>query len=337
MKNINLRITFSFCLIILLSSCTNNNRFKIDTSKNRVEVKIHRFDKDLLSLDTANMKVGLDSIYSRYRDFLPVFTGNILDTAATDTVAVGHLFHQFLTDSSFKPVNKKALETFKDVSDIEKKVSDAYTYIHYYFPEVKLPDIYFFVSGFNRSIMMNNRFIGIGTEYYLGSNYPAYKNFTYQYMTYNMRRECLATDLVSATLFRMFVMNSSQYRLMDNMLFRGKVMYLLSVFMPEEKPESIMGYSPEQWKWAKTNERQVWGYIIDQKHLFSTDVLLIRKYMNDAPFTAPISQESPGRFGTWLGWQIVQSYMNKNPHIKLVDLMKEDNYQKMLEESGYKP
>ena len=132
MKNINLRITFSFCLIILLSSCTNNNRFKIDTSKNRVEVKIHRFDKDLLSLDTANMKVGLDSIYSRYRDFLPVFTGNILDTAATDTVAVGHLFHQFLTDSSFKPVNKKALETFKDVSDIEKKVSDAYTYIHYY-------------------------------------------------------------------------------------------------------------------------------------------------------------------------------------------------------------
>jgi len=337
MKKINLRITFSFCLIILLSSCTNNNRFKIDTSKNRVEVKIHRFDKDLLSLDTTNMKVGLDSIYSRYRDFLPVFTGNILDTAATDTVAVGHLFHQFLTDSSFKPVNKKALETFKDVSDIEKKVSDAYTYIHYYFPEVKLPDIYFFVSGFNRSIMMNNRFIGIGTEYYLGSNYPAYKNFTYQYMTYNMRRECLATDLVSATLFRMFVMNSSQYRLMDNMLFRGKVMYLLSVFMPEEKPESIMGYSPEQWKWAKTNERQVWGYIIDQKHLFSTDVLLIRKYMNDAPFTAPISQESPGRFGTWLGWQIVQSYMNKNPHIKLVDLMKEDNYQKMLEESGYKP
>jgi len=337
MKKKSLLIPVSCILIILLGSCSQNNRFKIDTSKNRFEVKIHRFDKDMLALDTTDMKVGLDSLYSRYREFLPVYTASILDTAATDTVAVGHLFHQFLTDSSFKSVNKKTLETFKDVSDIEKKVSDAYTYIHYYFPQVKLPEIYFFVSGFNRSIMMNNTFIGIGTEYYLGSNYPAYKNFTYQYMTYNMRRECLATDLVSATLFRMFVMNSSQYRLMDNMLFRGKVMYLLSVFMPEETPESIMGYSPEQWKWAKTNERQVWGYIIDQKHLFSTDLMLIRKYMNDAPFTAPISQESPGRFGTWLGWQIVQSYMNKNPNITLDDLMKENNYQKMLEESGYKP
>jgi len=337
MKKINLLISFSCCLIILFGSCSHSNRFKIDTSKNRVEVKIHRFDKDLLSLDTTNMKAGLDTLYSKYHDFLPVFTANILDTAATDTAAVQNLFHQFLTNTTFKSVNKKTLQTFQDVSDIEKQVSDAYTYIHFYFPDVKLPDIYFFVSGFNRSIMMNNTFIGIGTDFYLGSNYPAYKDFTYQYMTVNMRRECLATDLVSATLFRIFVMNSSEYRLMDNMLFRGKVMYLLSVFMPNETPENIMGYTPEQWKWAKANEKQVWGYVIDQKHLFSTDVLLIRKYMNDAPFTAPISQESPGRLGTWLGWQIVQSYMNKNPKVTLEDLMKENNYQKMLEDSGYKP
>ena len=337
MKKTNLLLSFSCCLIILLGSCSQNNRFKIDTSKNRFSVKIHRFDRDLLSLDTTNMKPGLDSLYSHYPEFLPAFTANILDTAVTDTLAVRNLFRQFITNKAFKTVNKKTMQTFQNISDIELQVSDAYTYIHHYFPQVKLPEIYFFVSGFNRSIMMNDKFIGIGTDYYLGSKFPAYKDFTYQYMTVNMRRECLATDLVSATLFRMFVMNSSEYRLMDNMLFRGKVMYLLSVFMPNEKPEDIMGYTPEQWKWAKANEKQVWGYIIDQKHLFSTDVLLIRKYMNDAPFTAPISQDSPGRFGTWLGWQIVQSYMKNNPKITLDDLMKESNYQKMLEESGYKP
>jgi len=324
-------------LLILLVSCSQKNRFIIDTTKNRVEVKIHRFDKDLLKLDTTNMKTGLDSLYARYPEFLPVFTENILDTAATDTVAVRNLFHQFLTDTTFTAINKKTLETFTDISDIEKQVSDAYTYIHHYFPQVKLPEIYFYVSGFNRAVMLNNKFIGIGTDFYLGSNYPAYQNFTYQYMLYNMRRESVATDLVSTTLFRMFVMNSSQYRLMDNMLFRGKVMYLLSTFMPNEKPEVIMGYSPEQWKWCKTYEKQVWAAIIDQKHLFSTDVQLIRKYMNDAPFTSPISQESPGRLGTWIGWQIVQSYMDKNPKVSLTDLMNEDNYQKILEESGYKP
>ena len=132
-------------------------------------------------------------------------------------------------------------------------------------------------------------------------------------------------------------MNSSQYRLMDNMLFRGKVMYLLSIVMPNEKPENLMGYTPEQWKWSTKYEKENWAAIIDQKDLFSTDIQLIRKYMNDAPFTAPISQESPGRLGTWIGWQIVKSYMEKNTQISLTDLMKDNNYQKMLEDSGYKP
>jgi len=337
MKKTNILIISICSMLLFLGSCSKTSRFEIDTAKNRVEVKIHRFDKELLSIDTTKMKAGVDRLYARYPEFLPVFTATILDTAATDTPAVRNLFRQFLADKAFKAVNKKALNTFKDVTDIEKQVSDAYTYIHFYFPEVKLPEIYFFVSGFNRAVMINNKFIGVGTDFYLGSNYPGYKDFNYQYMLKNMRRECVATDLVSTTLFRMFVMNSSEYRLLDNMLFRGKIMYLLSVFMPNEKPEDIMGYTPEQWKWSKTNEKQIWGYMIDQKHLFSTDVQLIRKYMNDAPFTAPVSQDSPGRLGTWLGWQIVESYMNKNPNATLTDLMKINNYQKMLEASGYRP
>jgi len=324
-------------LISVFSSCGKSNRFIIDTSKNRVEVKIHRFDKDFLSLDTKNMKPGLNRLYKKYSEFLPVFTNEILDTTAKDTAAIQHLFYKFLTDTAFIKTNKKTLETFANVTDIERQISDTYTYIHHYFPEVKLPEIYFYVSGFNRSVMMNNNFIGIGTDFYLGSDFYAYKGLTYEYIVKNMRRECLTTDLVSATLFSMFLMKSSQNRLLDNMLFRGKVLYLMSVFMPNEKPENIIGYSPEQLKWCLTNEKQIWGAIIDQKHLFSSDVLLINKYMNDAPFTAPISQDSPGRLGTWVGLQIVQNYMNKNTNVTLRELMRDNNYQKMLENSSYRP
>ena len=336
MKKNGLSVCFILCLI-LSSSCTKRNRFEIDTTKNRINVSIHRFDKDLLSLDTTKMKPGIKSLYKNYPEFLHFYTNEILDTAAIDTAAIQNLFYKYLTDTAFSKVNKKTLETFNDISDLEKQISTAFTYIHYYFPEVKLPDIYFYVSGFNRSIMMNNKFIAIGTDFYLGSDFSAYKGLTYEYMVQNMRRECLATDLVSAALFRMFRMNSSENRLIDNMLFRGKVLYLMSVFMPDEKPEGIIGYSAEQMKWCKTNEKQIWASMIDQKHLFSTDMLLIRKYLNDAPFTAPISQESPGRLGTWIGVQIVESYMKKNTKITLRELMDENNYQKILENSGYKP
>jgi hypothetical protein len=132
-------------------------------------------------------------------------------------------------------------------------------------------------------------------------------------------------------------MNSNENRLLDNIVYRGKVMYLLSVFMPNEKPEILIGYSPDQWSWCKKYEKSVWTSIIDQKHLFSTDLMLINKYMNDAPFTSTVSQESPGRLGTFIGWQIVKSYMDKNNKIGLKDLMNEADSQKLLENSGYRP
>ncbi len=324
-------------LSILLLSCTKSNRFEIDTTKDRVEVKIRRFDKDLISLDSSNSKTEIANLYKNYSQFLPQYTSEVLNADAKDTVAIRQLFLKFDSDSTFSKVNKKVLETFNNVSDIEKTVSDSYTYLHHYFPEVKLPEIYFFVSGFNRSVLLNDKFIALGTDLYLGSDYPQYKSLSYDYQLINMHRECVATDLVSATLFRMFVMDSSKDRLLDNMIFRGKVMYLLSVFMPNEKLENLMGYTPAQWKWCTDYEKEIWGTIIDNKDLFSTNMLLISKYMNEAPFTAPVSQDSPGRLGTWLGWQIVDSYMKKNQKIGLKNLMDENNYQKILEESGFKP
>ncbi|MFA5045758.1 MAG: hypothetical protein WC542_07500 [Paludibacter sp.] len=337
MKRTTLFFILLFTGLLFLNSCNTNSRFGIDTTQNRIQVRIHRFDKDLLTLDTTKIIAGVNSLYTHYPAFMPVYTSEVLDTSASDTAAIRKLFVQFLSDSTFSSVNKKTLETFGDVSDIEKTVSDAFTYIHHYFPEVILPDVYFFVSGFNRQVIMDNKFIGIGTDFYLGSNFPAYKDLTYKYMLYNMRRECVATDLVSATLFRMFIMNSQQNRLLDNMIYRGRIMYLLSVFMPEEKPENLMGYTAEQWKWCNTYQKEIWGATIDQKDLFSTDLTLIGKYMNDAPFTAPISQDSPGRLGTWIGWQIVKSYMKRNSHTSLTELMNENNYQKILENSGYRP
>jgi len=337
MKKHLFNIIWLFILILTTNSCGQKNRFEIDTTKDWYNVNIQRFDKDLILLDTTHFFNSFDSLRAHYPDFLPAFTENVLDANDSDTVAIRNLFLNFLADSTFTKVNKDVLKTFDNITDIETQVSDAFTYIHHYFPEVELPEIFFFVSGFNRSVILDEKFIAFGTDMYLGSDYPSYKGIAYNYMLNNMRRECIAADIVSTTLFRMFVMNSSENRLIDNMIFRGKVMYLLSVFMPNEKPEELMGYTKEQWDWSEKFEKDIWMTIIDKKDLFSTDMLLIRKYMNEAPFTTPVSQDSPGRLGTWIGWQIVDSYMNNNTNVSLQDLMNEDNSQKILEESKYKP
>ena len=322
---------------LFLVGCKQQNRFAIDVNQNRVEVEIKRFDKDLILLDTTQMHSEIERLYQEYPDFFPVFIVNILDIEPEDTLLVTEFIKEFLSDEEFAAVNQMVLKEFKNLSDIEKSLSTAYTYIHHYFPEMALPDVYFFVSGFNLSIMMADNIIAMATDKYLGSDFPLYQQITYRYMLANMNRENIAPDLISALLFREFRMRSEHNRLIDNMLYRGKIMYLLSIFMPDVKDEYLIGYTAEQIKWSKKHERNIWAAMIDQKDLFSSDQFTIRKYLNDAPFTSTISPESPGRLGTWVGWQIVKSYMQRNQHITLNNLVNTTDYQKILEESGYRP
>jgi uncharacterized protein YjaZ len=64
---------------------------------------------------------------------------------------------------------------------------------------------------------------------------------------------------------------------------------------------------------------------------------MIRKLTGEAPFTSYFSKESPGRAGVWLGFRIVESYMMKNPGIKIEEMIKNTNVQGILEKAKYSP
>jgi uncharacterized protein YjaZ len=81
----------------------------------------------------------------------------------------------------------------------------------------------------------------------------------------------------------------------------------------------------------------MWKTLIENKYLFSDDFQLRRKLLEDAPFTQPFTQESPGRAGIFVGYQIVESYMHKNFDISPLELMQNHNAQGILEHSGYQP
>lgn len=325
--------------LLLFVSCSNGNRFQINTDKNRINVQISRFDKDLILLDTNHIAFSVRNLYKKYPDFLPAYIQNLDTVSPSDTAAIAISLKKFVAYPSLQTIYRKVLSTFSDVSNIEKEISDAYTYIHFYFPQLKLPQVYFFVSGLALPILMdeNMNFIGIGSDFYLGADFAPYHSITYEYMLYNMRPESVSVDLVSALLFYYFRFDSKQNRLIDNMIHRGKVLYLLSVFMPGKEQKEIIGYSDSQWNWSVKNEKEIWKTIISQKALFSSDELVIRQYLNDAPFTTPISQESPGRLGAWVGMRIVESYMNHHRKITLQQLMQTNDYQSILEKSEYNP
>jgi hypothetical protein len=151
-----------------------------------------------------------------------------------------------------------------------------------------------------------------------------------------MRREKVVPDFVTAFLMTEFPQPYTD-KFLDNLLSRGKIMFVLSVLMPNEQPDVLMGYTKAQMQWCKDNEKSMWLNIMDNRQLFSTDPMLSTSYLNDAPFTSTVSQESPGRVGIWIGWQVIKQYMERHTKVTLPELMANNNYQEILEQSGYKP
>lgn len=117
----------------------------------------------------------------------------------------------------------------------------------------------------------------------------------------------------------------------------GKLKYFEKCMLPETSDELIFGFTPEQMKFCRNNESQMWLYMVENNLLFSTDQFKIRKLIGEAPFTSYFTNDSPGRAAVWLGFRIVESYMMKNPSVKIVDIMPNTDVQSILEHAKYSP
>lgn len=329
---------YIYLLAICLVGCqTERTFFPRDIAPANVEIV--RFDSALLQIDTTATLNAVRTLYADYPIFMPVFTEDILGIYVKDTLYLAEALPKFLNDTiyGFKQTNLRVQETFSNIEDIQQPLNNAFGKLQYLYPEMEIPTIYFFVSGFNASILFIEQSIAVGIDMYLGSDYEYYNQVVYNYQKQTMRKECIATDIVSAYLFKNLPFTSQKNRLLEQMIYRGKIMYLLSLLMENEPEYEVMGYTQEQWNWCKRYERNIWQMMIDKKDLFKTETLVLTSYLNDGPFTSEISQDAPARLGTWIGWQIAKSYMQNNPDKSLTDLMEESDAQKILEESYYKP
>ena len=328
---------FIACLMALTACHHGRTYFPKDIEPQQVEIV--RFDQALMNVHEASVAQDIKVLYDEYPTFMPLWVEEILGIPAADTAYLEQALPEFLNDTiyGFKATNAKEQAVFADVTDIEKGLSKAFSRIQYLYPETEIPSIYLFISGFQTPIYFGDELIGIGGDMYLGSDYEYYNRVVYEYQKQTMRKECIPVDVVSAFLFRTLPYTSSKSRLLDQMMYRGKVMYLVAQLFDELPGYEVMGWTKEQWNWCVKNERAIWHLVMDKRDLFKTESLVLTSYLNDGPFTSEVSQDAPGRLGIWLGWRIAESYMAHNEAVSLQELMAEPDAQKILEDSYYKP
>lgn len=332
------RIIYIFLACIFLCGCQKGRTY-FPKQMEPQQVEIVRFDKALMNVQEASVKEDIRVLYDEYPDFMPLWVEDILGIPSADTAYLEQQLPLFLNDTlyGFKQTNAREQEVFADINDMQSSLNKAFTRIAWLWPQTEIPTVYLFISGFQTPVYFEDELIGVGADMYLGSDYEFYNRVVYEYQKQTMRKECIPVDVVSAYLFRTLPYTSTKSRLLDQMLYRGKVMYLVAQLFDELPGYEIMGWTKEQWDWCVKNERGIWHLVMDKRDLFKTESLVLTNYLNDGPFTSEVSQDSPGRLGIWLGWRIAESYMEHNETVTLQQLMAEPDAQKILELSFYKP
>ncbi len=325
------KVIISYVLIsFFFFNCSDKKVYGED-----IPVKVNRFDKALY--EYLKGEKNEDIFLNEYRDFLDVYGESVIGIGKTDSIGYFDRLKQLFSHPSLMEIYETELKTFEDVSELEAGLSSGFGFLQSVFDSIQVPDIYMHVSGLNQNVVVTDRFLSISGDKYLGSEYKWYVPYFYDYLRQNMTPERVLPDYFLGFLMANFPFQGNDEVLLDQMIYEGKLRYILSLTLPTLSNAEIMGYTEEQNEWCKANESRMWKNIVQDKHLFNPNRFITEKYIHEAPYTSFLSNESPGKAGIWIGFQIVVAYVKQHPEVSLQELMYQTNYKKILQDSKYKP
>jgi hypothetical protein len=155
-------------LAILPSSC-RKAAYRTDISGIELDLKIKRFERDLFAVDFDSIPQSIPLLYDRYGEFFDLFNYRIINIGGARQITYPDYLRNFLTDYLNNQVYQETMKVFPDLGDLERVLTDAFKRYRVHFPESEVPQLYSFVSRFNRSIVTAKGILAIGLDNYLGT------------------------------------------------------------------------------------------------------------------------------------------------------------------------
>jgi hypothetical protein len=337
-----MRLTIAALLIsTVLFSCKNKDI--PDVSNIKIEMATERFDKDLFSIDQTNFPGGYQKLQTKYPDFAGFFSSQILGLdpkwpADSVTEYLGQFVH------SYKAVYDTSELTFSDFSKYEDQIKQSVQFLKYYFPAYVAPTkIITYVGpldGYGDIFFSNQAFV-IGLQLHLGKDYSQYKtsfvNETYPgYISQGFEPSYIALNCMKNVMNDMYPEKEDDRPMIDQMVDKGKRLYVLSKLLPYTEEYKIIGYTDQQLKDCYDHEAVIWNLFAQNATLQITDKNIIKNYIGASPKTEELGEDAPGNIGSFTGWQIIKKYMKANPTKTLPQLMSTDA-ETIFQETKYKP
>ncbi|MGB5698523.1 gliding motility lipoprotein GldB [Muriicola sp.] len=309
------------CMLCLLSSCKKEKEIQADIAKQSVELKVLRFDKEFAAATPDN----LSNIKSKYPYFFP--------SQYTDSIWIAKI-----QDSLQIELREAVDSAFYDFKEEQEEITMLLKHIVYYFPTYTIPTVVTLTTevDYENRIILTDSLLLIGLDNYLGQDHRFYKGID-RYISKGLDKQYLESDIVSA-LSKKVISFPRDRSFLAQMVYYGKELYLKDLLIPWQTDGQKIGYDTDQLSWAQANEEQIWRYFVERELLYSTDPKLGPRFLDPAPFSKfrlELDNESPGRLGRYIGWQIVRAFMEKTelPVEQLWNLPAET----IFKQANYKP
>jgi hypothetical protein len=329
-------ISVFFYLFFVKKDMPKNNisTNELREAKKQFQLHILRYEKDLFSLDVNRLAIEIEQLSKIYPPWL-------IEPEVWNDPAMLEQLKSYLQDTVIIALYEQVEKTV-NFDLFVKELETAFGYYTVFYPHDSIPEIITMIPGFDLEMpslyMVSDDILLINIDMYLGVDCHYYKDLN---MPMYIAERCdpiyLPVDIFKKAIVYKHLAKAPRTTLLEAMITEGKKLYFTEMMLPHLHERFIVGYSEEKYDWANDYIGNVWNYMIEKNELFGKGEALMRNYIEEAPFTKPFGNNSPGRMGIFLGWKLIQSYMTNHPELTLPELMEETDYQKILNTAKFKP
>lgn len=326
-------------ILVFMGSCKQDSAYP-DTSGIDVKVELSRIDQKMSCRDSLECLEKIEDLKESHPVFTRVYLQRMIPIPPVrDSIQNLTQSAAFFSDSLVQTLSQDVREVFPDNSFIQSSLRSVLQNWKYYFPERVIPEFFTYYTLFNFGVVvLDDDAIGIGLDFFLGSDYPSYPVSRFPaYIQKTMDKNYLPSRVAKGMIQNILPLPASD-RLLDYMIYEGKMLYLTQRLLPEAPDSLIFHYSQKKIDWMKGNELETWAALLKEEMLYSREEMEYRKLVSPSP-SGPsfMPRESPGESGSWIGWQIIKAYMTRHPEKSMMDLVQMTDSQRILDQSRYKP
>ncbi len=320
-------ITIPFLLLIGcgFSNCPKDGDIKAQP----VQISVERLEGELFDKQNAEQIAGF---LNDHRSFSDIF----LDARQypSDSILANRIY-KLIDNPSIDTLYDEAVSAYPDMSMIKSDLETAIGKLKTLYPDTKTPKLQTAVTGLYKDLFISDSLIIVGLDFFIGKGATFTPRDIPQYVLSRYNEEHLASIIVKF-LAGQQVANGKTETLLSEMIDFGKTYYLASRMLPCTPDSILLGYTPENMKLIYQNEHVIWANLLENEVLYETSHVIKRKFIGERPNVYEIDEECPGRIGAWVGWRIVEQYMEIND-VSIKQLLADSDNDKIFRLSGYKP